>query len=109
MESTKIFCGNVFIHSENLKESCAKNPIKLMYYKVKSRNSYVSENYETYGVEIVKNEYKNDNVYTESVCIDSITQNEFKLDQLIEMLKNNSVTPITLNDVINDLNYNNEL
>lgn len=106
MEDTKIFYGDVLLDVEDLSERNTKYPIELEYYKTKScRNNYINEEYEVYGVEIVKKEHIGDEVLTESTCIDNITKNETTLDKIMEMLKNNSVTPVTLNDVISDLKY----
>lgn len=106
MENTKIFYGDVRIDTESFEDSSTNYPIELMYYKTRnSRSNFINEEYEVYGVEVIKKEYRDDNVYTESMRVEDITKNEETVDKVIEMLKSNSVTPVTLNDVICDMFY----
>ena len=92
--------------TEKLKESTKKNPIELEYYKTCSnKNGLINESYEVYGVEIIKKEFIGNKINTESVCVENITRNETTLDKIMSILKNNSVTPVGLRDVINDLLY----
>ena len=104
LKSTKEFCGEVFLEPEDLSQSYRKYPIELDYYKICTKKSnIIKENYEIYGVEIVKKEYLEDQVHTESMCVDSITRNEKTLNKVVEILKENVVTPVTLKDIINDM------
>ena len=106
MENTKIFYGDVFLDKEKLDEINIKYPIELEYYKTCSRkNDLLKENEIIYGVEIIKKEYIGQNIHTEKAFVDNITKDEKELNSVIFKLKENTVTPITLNDVINDLFY----
>lgn len=106
MERTKIFYGDVFLDKEKFGESNIKYPIELEYYKTCSRKKdMLEENEVIYGVEIIKKEYKEQNIYTEKASVENVTEDENELNNVITKLKENTVTPITLNDVINDLFY----
>lgn len=104
MKSTRTFYGDVFLDAEELKDRCDRYPIEIEYYKTcTNRKGLINEDYEVYGVEIVKKEYIGKNIKTESSRIDNITKSEKTLDKVMKILKDNTVTPITLNDVISDM------
>ena len=54
-------------------------------------------------MEIVKTEYFNDKKLKESENIYNVTSNEGVIDNLLSMLKENQVTPVGLNDVVNEI------
>ena len=104
MKNKKTFYGNALLDAEDLKDKVNKYPIALEYYKISNkRKGLVNEEYEVYGVEIIKKEYIGEEIKTESNRIDNITKNEETLDKVIKLLKDNTVTPISLDDVINDM------
>ena len=104
MKNKKTFYGDVMIDKYNLKDSSINYPIELEYYKVsQNRTNIINEDYEIYGVEIIKKEYIEDRIETESMCVENLTKNEKTVDKIIKILKDNTVTPITLKDVINDM------
>ncbi len=103
-KNTKNFCGEVILKNEDLSECCNKYPIELNYYKTCTKKSnIIKEEYEVYGIEIIKKEYMGNRIHTESMCVNNITKNEKTLDKVVKILKDNTVTPVTLNDVINDM------
>ena len=63
----------------------------------------LKKNQRTYGVEIVKTEYFNDKKLKESENIYNVTSNEGVIDNLLSMLKENQVTPVGLNDVVDEI------
>ncbi len=93
------FYADVILNKEELKESDS-NRIELEYYKI-AKN--IKKNQRTYGVEIVKTEYFNDKKLKESENIYNVTSNEGVIDNLLSILKENQVTPIGLNDVVDEI------
>lgn len=107
MKGAKVFYGDVFLDEEKLHERNTNYPVELKYYKTRnSRNSLENEKYEIFGIEIVKREYREKGIYTESMCINDLTKNERILDKVIGMLRRNAVTPVTLEYVLADI-FNN--
>lgn len=95
----KTFYGGTFINMEQLKEANIYTPIKLEYYKVTNEENYK----ENYGIEIFKTKYKGDEIFTENAEINNITSDENTIEMLLEILKRNDVTPISAEEVIQDL------
>ena len=105
----KTFFDGIFISKEHLEEAGIKYPIKLEYYKiardenVKNTNQ-VKETENTkgkYGIEVVKTEYLDGNVKTKEVS--DITNDINEADRILTLLRNNEVTPIGVEDVLEDL------
>lgn len=95
----KTFFDGVFISSKHLEEAGIKYPIKLEYYKTSGE-----ENVETkYGIEVVKTEYLDGNVKVETKEIKNVTNNLEEEEKILTLLKNNEVTPIGVEDVLQDL------
>ena len=97
----KTFFGGVFIDENKLSEEGIEYPIKLEYFRT-LRNKENVEN--KYGIQVVKTEYLEDDINIESKEIKDITNRQDKIGELLDMLKENEVTPITLEDVLEDLN-----
>ena len=95
----KTFYGGVFISKVKLKEANIYNPIKLEYYKIKDEK----ENKEEYGIEIIKTEYAENKVLTESKSVNNITDDENIANNVLELFKRNEVTPVAANEIIEDL------
>lgn len=107
----KTFFDGIFISKEHLEEAGIKYPIKLEYYKiardenVKNTNQ-VNEIKNTrgkYGIEVVKTEYLEGNVKIETKEINNITNDLDEADRILTLLRNNEVTPIGVEDVLEDL------
>lgn len=75
------------------------------YYLVENDQSYVNENNHLYqyGVCVSK---KNSNLELEESMANYLSDSKSDIQQLIEILCKNQVTPITLPDVLNDLSKN---
>lgn len=98
------FYGGFFISRERLLEENKRNPIKIEYYEISKENNYKSY----YGIEIVKTEYMENEILRENTIIENITEDEKIEDEILEIFKRNEVTPISANDIIEDLiKYNN--
>ena len=93
------FYADVILNKEELKESDS-NRIELEYYKI-AKN--VKKDQRTYGIEIVKTEYFNNKKLKESENIYNVPNNEDVINNLLSILKENQVTPIGLNDVVDEI------
>ena len=80
----KTFFGGMFMNKENLRKEGILYPIKLEYYKIKDLKS----KNDIFGIEVVKTAYINDEKIENSI---------------LDILKRNEVTPVILEDVIEDL------
>ena len=99
MEHHKTCYGMAYFDENDLKETKINHRIKLEYYKT----DRVSEDECEYGIEIQKKEYINDNIIIESNNMDNISNSSDKVIEIINTLKKYKVTPIGLNDVLEDL------
>lgn len=93
------FYADVILNKDELKESDS-NRIELEYYKI-AKN--IKKDERTYGIEIVKTEYINNKKLKESEDIYNVTNDESVIDRLLNVLKENQVTPISLNDVVDEI------
>ena len=91
--------GMTYFDENDLKETQINHRVELEYYKT---NKY-EENDFKYGIEICKKEYINDNITVETNKIENITNSSDKVIEIINTLKKYKVTPIGLNDVLEDL------
>lgn len=100
MNSSKIYYGEERVGVKELIECNEKSFIKLEYYGTRK---VAKDKFIGYGVEIVKKEYRDNNLIKESKKISNITGNEGEMIELISILKRNKVTPIGLEDIIGDM------
>lgn len=98
----KIFFGGTFIEKEKLEEAGIEHPIKLEYYKIINEDEFIKKNNEKYGIKIVKTEYLQNDTKVEDKTIKYLSSNEQKINDILEILKYNEVTPISVQDVICD-------
>lgn len=98
----KTFFGSIFIEKEKLKEAGVKHPIKLEYYKIINEDEFINRNNAKYGIKIVKTEYLDNDAKVEDKTIKYLSNNEQKINDILEILKGNEVTPICVQDVICD-------
>ena len=94
----KTFFGGMFMNKEELRKEGILHPIKLEYYKIKDLKS----KNDIFGIEIVKTEYIDEEVKVEKASIDKLTNNEKIENSILDLLKRNEVTPVILEDVIED-------
>ena len=99
------FYGGIFIDKETLLASGIEYPIKLEYYKTTREESskIARENENKYGIEIVKTEYREGNVRVETKEINNIANNIKDQEKILTLLRDNEVTPIGVEDVLEDL------
>ena len=104
MYNSKAYCGGTFLGEKELKETNIDYRIELEYYTTNNHiNISTKEEINTYGIEIVKKEYKNNKIDIETNNVEHISNNASKVIEIIETLKKYKVTPIGLNDVLEDL------
>ena len=99
MNNTKTCYGMTYFDENDLKETEINHRIELEYYKT----NRVAEDNCKYGIEIRKKEYKNDAITVETNIIENISSSSNKVIEIINTLKRYKVTPVGLNDVLEDL------
>lgn len=100
----KYFFGCTFMSREELANIGVKYPIKLDYYKTKTNEENIkNENEIKYGIEVIKTSYIEDKVDIEKRTIPEIIKDEIKIEQILSKLKQNKVTPVSAEYVIEDL------
>ena len=97
----KNFFGSIFINRDELLEAGIHYPIKVEYYKITDEERTKQENHLVYGVQIIKTEYR-DKIGVEQSKAEHLTNNESEINNMLNLLKENEVTPICVQDVICD-------
>jgi len=97
--NVKNFFGSIFINRDELKEAGIDYPIKVEYYKIVNEEEKVRENRLIYGIQVIKTEYR-DKIGIEQQKIEHITNDENEIIKMLNIIKENEVTPIGLEDVI---------
>ena len=95
----KNFFGSIFINRDKLEEAGINYPIKVEYYKIMNEEEKIKENKLIYGIQVIKTEYR-DKIGVEQNKIEHITNDEKEITKMLSLLKENEVTPISLDDVI---------
>lgn len=98
----KTFYGSTFIDKKELEEAEIDHPIKLEYYKIINEDDLISREGTKYGIDIVKTEYLNNKPKVEEKKIKYISNDENIVNRVLEILKCNEVTPISVQDVLTD-------
>ena len=104
----KNFYGSIFMKKEELEESGINYPIKVEYYKITDEENRTKENKLIYGIQVIKTEYR-EKIGVEQEKYEHITNNEREIMNMLELLKENQVTPIGLEDVIIELKTRQEI
>ena len=99
MQHSRTYYGETFLENTDLEETNIKNRIKLEYYTTKQ----TKEEKDVYGIEVIKKEFKSNGLDTEISSINNISNSSQKVIEIINTLKEYKVTPIGLNDVLEDL------
>lgn len=100
----KYFFGCTFMSREELEKVGVKYPIKLDYYKTRTNEENIkNENEIKYGIEVIKTSYIEERVDVEKRTIPEIIKDEIKIEQILNKLKQNKVTPVSAEYVIEDL------
>ena len=99
----KTFYGGTFIDKKLLEEADKNYPIKLEYYKNINEDELVGGKKSKFGISVVKTEYMPENTKVETKNIKYLSNDEEKIEKVLEIFKKNQVTPIGVEDVISDL------
>ena len=97
--NVKNFFGSIFINRDELREAGIDYPIKVEYYKIINDEEKTNQNKLIYGIQVIKTEYR-DKIGVEQEKIEHITNDENEISQMLDIIKENEVTPIGLEDVI---------
>lgn len=104
--NSKVYYGMTFLEAKDIRGTNVKNRIELEYYRIKKKKRHLlKESTETYGIEIVKKEYKGHKVNIEKEKVDRISNKKTSIDSILNVLKEFQVTPIALKDVIEDMTH----
>ncbi len=95
MCALKSLYGKERLELQDLVETRMNHLIELTYYKIKDENQY--------AVEVVKTEHLGGKEKVESEKVNLFTDNETKIDHILELLKRNKVTPIGLEDTMTEI------
>ena len=96
----KLFYDGIFVDEKEERDDGKQYPMKLEYYKTIVSGEYDEERY---GIAIVKTEFIESKVNIESNKLDNITSNVAEADKILSILRNNKVTPIGMQDVLEEL------
>ena len=100
----KYFFGCTFMSREELANIGVEYPIKLEYYKTQTNEEDVRNQKDIkYGIEVIKTSYIDEIVNVEKRTIPEIIRDEIKIDRILDKLKENKVTPVSAEYVIEDL------
>ncbi len=101
----KHFYAGTFMNQEDLRGIGIEYPVKLDYYKIKHSN--INEVYDEYeikfGIEVVKTSYINEKIKIENAEISELTEDENIVNNILDLLKKNQVTPVSAQYVVEDL------
>ena len=98
MNYLKKFYGKTVLENIDFDESTKDSEIELEYYQIKN----VRED-KPYGIEIIKRNMKNNILNTEDKIVNNICNKEIDNIKILELLISNKVTPIAVDDIIEDL------
>ena len=96
----KKFFGGIFVKKETLEEADIKHPVKLEYYKIINEDEILDGRNLKFGIEIIKTDYIEENAKVEKKEIKHLSDDERKIDDILNILKNNEVTPTSVQDII---------
>ena len=100
----KYFFGCTFMSRDELANIGVDYPIKLEYYKTQTNEEDVKNQKDIkYGIEVIKTSYIEEKVDIEKIIIPEILKDEIKINRILDKLKENKVTPISAEYVIEDL------
>ncbi len=100
----KTFFGGKFIAKSKLEKEGIFYPIKLEYYKnidTKEKGGCIYNS--SFGISVVKTEYIPDNTTIETKDVKNICEDEKKIEDLLSIFKEMEVTPVAVEEIIQDL------
>ena len=100
-ERLRVFYGSNFLENEELQRQSFMHPIKVEYFKM--INNKDLQDRESYGIHIIKTQYIDDKIKTEEKEIKNLTNDEAKINKILDLFKKHTVTPIIAEDIVEDL------
>lgn len=98
-DKVKTFFDGVFIDKQKLEEEGIKYPIRLEYFRTSMQENVK----EKFGIQVVKTEYLDTKVNVETKEVNNLTDNIYEANRILTLLKNNEVTPIGVEDVLQEI------
>lgn len=95
----KSFFGGTYVGKDTLENNNIYYPVRLEYYKTEK----VEESKSVYGIEVVKTEYKDNQVNVENKVIDKVTDEEETIDRILEKFKTGEITPAVSEEMLEEL------
>ena len=99
----KTFFGGTFINKETLEEAGIEHPIKLEYYKQINEDDIKSKDKAKFGIIIIQTDYIDNKANTKTKEIKYITNDEIQEEKILNIFRENQVTPINSEEIIADL------
>lgn len=96
----KTFFDEIFINTDKLKNEGIEYPVKLEYFETINTEEDVEAKY---GIEIVKTDFVDGKVKTNSNIIKNITKYQDEIERILNIFRNNEVTPCGMEDVLIDM------
>lgn len=103
MKNIRKFYGEVTVRISNYENENYFYDFIVEYYKVFNKCDNTKK--KKFGIEVIKRIKVENNEILERKEIDNFIDSEEKVDKLLEILKRNKVTPISVEDVIRDLYF----
>ena len=97
----KTFYSSTFIKKEELQEEGIAYPIKLEYYKIINEDEIMKGEKARFGIKVVKTEYREKSKVEEKE-ITYLSNDEKRIEEILDIFKRNEVTPISVEEIIYD-------
>ena len=98
----KTFYTSTFIKKEELQEAGITYPIKLEYYKIINEDEIMKGEKARFGIKVVKTEYRDEKAKIEEKEITYLSNDEKRIEEILNLFKENEVTPISVEEIIYD-------
>lgn len=98
----KTFYTSTFIKKEELQEAGITYPIKLEYYKIINEDEIMKGEKARFGIKVVKTEYRDEKTKIEEKEITYLSNDEKRIEEILNIFKENEVTPISVEEIIYD-------
>ena len=98
----RTYFSSTFIEKEVLNEAGIYYPIKLDYYKIINEEEINKQEKAKFGIHVVKTKYKQNDTKVENKKIPYVSDDEETIENILQILKENVVTPIAVEDILQD-------
>ena len=98
----KTFYTSTFIKKEELQEAGITYPIKLEYYKIINEDEIMKGEKARFGIKVVKTEYRDEKAKIEEKEITYLSNDEKRIEEILNIFKENEVTPNSVEEIIYD-------